>query len=163
MGPVNPYDFVERTQKLIEQYNNLHLPPKEYYDVTLLLNACVGLLFVAHEKHKDKIPDELLQIPTWGINPNQIKCCKKFNRLKHTFEAESKSLRIVCKHIRNSIAHCHFDLKTNASNTIDRIHFKDWNHQNLTFDLTISLHDFREFTQEVSQHILKLQKQSAKH
>lgn len=157
MGPVNSYDFVERTQRLIEQYNRLNLSSEEYYNVTLLLNACVGLLFIAHEKHKNKLPNKTLQITTWGINPHQIKCCKIFDRHKQTLKNERVSLKIVCKHIRNSIAHCRFELKTNATKTIDRIHFEDWNNNNLTFDLTISLRDFRNFTHEVSQYILNLQ------
>jgi len=161
MGPVNSCDFVERTQQLIEQYNRLNLPPEEYYNVTLLLNACVGLLFIAHEKHKDKLPNQPLQTTTWGINPNQIKCCKKFDKHKQ-IKNETISLKVVCEHIRNSIAHCRFELIKDAKGMINWIRFEDWNHQNLTFELTISLHDFQEFTKEVSQYILHLQKHSAK-
>lgn len=86
MGPVNTYNFIERSQKLIKQYKELNLPPEEYYDVTLLLNACVGLLFIAHEKHKNKIPNCTLKYPTWGIDTNYIKCCQILTKRKRIID-----------------------------------------------------------------------------
>lgn len=171
MGPVNSFDFVERSQRIIQQYDCLNLPPEEHYDVTLLLNACVGLLFIAHEEYNGKIPNKMLRIPTWGIDPNQIKCCRRYDEKKKIFKNERISLRAICKHIRNSIAHCRFELKTDAADKVDRIYFEDRpgkkdrggkknRHGNdLTFDLTISLSDFQNFTNEVSQHILNLRNQ----
>ena len=162
MGPVNSYDFVERSQRLIKQYDCLNLPPEGKYEVTLLLNACVGLLFIAHEKHKDKLPDKTLQTTTWGIDPIKIICCKTYSKKQKSLKDEKISLKVVCKHIRNSIAHCNFKLQTDATRTVDRIHFKDQYNGDSTFNLTISLRDFQVFTHEVSQHILNLQKQSTK-
>ncbi len=157
MGPVNTYNFIERSQKLIKQYKELNLPPEEYYDVTLLLNACVGLLFIAHEKHKNKIPNCTLKYPTWGIDTNYIKCCQIFDKKKKNYRPERISLQSVCKHIRNSIAHCRFRLENTSTSKIDQIHFEDYDKNGLTFSMTIPLQNFTTFTTTVSQYILNLQ------
>ena len=49
-------DFIERTQKLLEQYDKLFLKNSEKFEVTLLLNACVGLLIICTEKYDNKLP-----------------------------------------------------------------------------------------------------------
>ena len=56
------YSFIERTQKLLEQYDKVNLPPEEKYEVTLLLNACVGLLFICREKFNDKLPNKAARL-----------------------------------------------------------------------------------------------------
>ncbi len=148
------FRFIRKTQKIIEQYNSFNLPPNENYDVTLLLNACVGLLFIAHEKHKNKLPNAKAKykLELWGIHTENISICKN-NHLKD----EDITIKSVCKHIRNSIAHCNFETR-NTNKKIDRIIFKDYSNRNgkrmLTFNMEISVNNFEIYAKALSTYIL---------
>lgn len=87
-------DFAQRTKAIIEQYSG-------EYEVTLLVNCCLGLLVVPKEIDIDKIPDET--IPEngefWGLSRDSVtvKCSEC-----------GYKLRDVIRRIRNGI--CHFNI-----------------------------------------------------
>lgn len=133
------YDFIERTQKLLEQYDKQLLQEEERFEVTLLLNACIGLLFICREKYND-------QFPTSATHFDTIQSATKIET--------DKSLSNICRHIRNSIAHCNFELNS-AAGKISSITFKDYPIGNCdvgkeNFELTVSVITLRVFLLDVS-------------
>lgn len=131
--------FIERTNKLIKQYTELDIPEKDRYDITLRLNACIGLLFVGHEKSNYNIPDYPLE--KIGLKTSDVLCCTTQNGNDEEINAKS-----VCHHIRNAIAHARFKFM-NQNKTITSIRFIDQaNSGSMTFDLTLSCDDFIKFT-----------------
>lgn len=151
------YRFIERTQRIIKQYNRFHLPDKEFFDVTLLLNCCVGLLLAVKQKDqhsflkKNKTP-----LSEWGINEKAITLIKNRN-----LAIEEKSLFNVCKHLRNSIAHCHFSAyASKQGKTIDRIVFDDFiGEQEIpekqSFHYKTTVKEFRGFLEKLSGEATK--------
>ena len=52
------FDFVQRTKKILEQYDSIDFSKNESekYEITLLLNCFVGLLILPKEHWYDKLP-----------------------------------------------------------------------------------------------------------
>ena len=120
------YSFIERTQKLLEQYDKVNLPPEEKYEVTLLLNACVGLLFICREKFNDKLPNKAARL---ADVQNCVTICRVYDDSSKTVINESKTVASICRHLRNSIAHCNFSFNSakqiNRKKVITSIIFRD--------------------------------------
>ena len=120
------YNFIVRTQKLLEQYDNVKLPPEEKYEVTLLLNACVGLLFICKEKYNDKLPDSTAKLDEIK---NCVTICRTYDDSSKIVVNEEKTVASICRHLRNSIAHCHFSFNStkqiNKKRVITSIIFRD--------------------------------------
>lgn len=164
------YNFIKKTRSIINQYERFKIEPKENYDVTLLLNACVGLLFIAHEKYKDRFGD-IKKLPIYNNWNHYVSCvekckCKKSKKVKdntkYYIKDENPTIKVVCKHIRNSIAHCNFETKTNDSGEIVSIIFKDFvkidGKVQSTFKMSVSLDDFKGFAMAISDYIIWLGK-----
>lgn len=148
------YDFVERTKMILEQYDKFQVSETEYFDVTLLMNCSIGLLFVATEKYnnvlseKDKEP-----LSNWGIEASDIKTILNQNNNSMTIER-------VCKHIRNSIAHYNFTLNPGRDKKIESIHFLDSYHNGTTFDYTVSVEKLKSFLLKVANAIIEYTKRT---
>lgn len=163
------YNFVKKTRTIIEQYERFDIEPKENYDVTLLLNACIGLLFVAHEKYNDSFKGIEKQpfFTNWQRFMNCVEECKCKKRItagkikKYYLEDEVPTIKVVCKHIRNSIAHCNFELLADKSHKIVDIKFMDCakfdKQEQSTFKMKISVNEFKNFAMAVSDYILSRQ------
>ena len=139
MGPLNDYDFVSRTREILAQYKTLNLPEDKNYDVTLFINACVGLLFVA--KETGSLPTGTIQ--QYGLVFAQIP--------KNNMGASESELEAICRHIRNSIAHKRF--KTSGK-PIDTLYFEDRNETDRTFYMEVSLTEFKTFVMNISKYFL---------
>ena len=129
-------DFVLRTKKLIEQYEG-------DYEVTLLINCCIGLLVLPREKHINSIPDILISESgkTWGLSRNSITTdCRECGY----------KLRNIIRRIRNGI--CHFKVKTipDGSGEIVELEIRDLGR----FRVTISIDDLRELTNSIANYVL---------
>ena len=130
-------DFVERTLKLLDEYNG-------DYEVTILINCCLGLLVLPKEKHFDLIPNE--QIPLggelWGLTRDSV-----------TVDCESCGyiLSYVIRRIRNGI--CHFKVKTlpNSSGEINMLEIKDGK----KFKVVLTPKKLKEFTKSFANHVIK--------
>ena len=126
MGQRVNYRFIERTQKILEQYDSIALPPEEKYEVTLLLNACVGLLIICKEQFNDKLPDNAAKLDEIK---SCITICRTYDDSSKTVINESKTVASICRHLRNSIAHCNFSFNStkqiNRKKVITSIIFRD--------------------------------------
>jgi hypothetical protein len=130
-------DFVVRTKELLEQYKKSQIPSEKKYEVTLLLNCCVGLLMLPRTECYEHFPDESVSEKDWGIDPENISI----------IEGNKKTVPEVARHIRNSVAHYRF-VANDDSNTISSIKFEDIdtrNNNEKTFEATIPVNCLRTF------------------
>ena len=111
------YEFVERSLKLIKQYDGIwpKFPFKEQYNYTLLINCLLGLIVMPKERIVHYIPKEKLTPETK----------KKIGIEDSWINDDIKDLKDLIISLRHSIAH--FDivvLSDEESKLIDRIIFR---------------------------------------
>jgi len=117
-------DFIEKTKTLLEQYEKAKIDQSEKYEVSLLLNCCVGLLLLPKEKIYNKIDEQLNLNDDWGIKETDITIGS----------SNPKSVKNIIRHLRNSVAHGKFEfLSPQKGSEIERMEFKDSN-------VTINIH-----------------------
>lgn len=141
------FDFIERTRKILKQYEDFfnERSNKEKFEVTLLINAFVGLLILPQQEWFNKLPDESITGRTWGIDSIHIGFIKT---------GEIKSVKNVVTHLRNSVAHYNFTVFNNQGNQISQINFRDYSDYGMTiktFDATIPVGILRKFLDKFSQ------------
>ena len=128
-------DFIKRTLKLISKY-------KGDYEVTLLINCCLGLLVLPKEKHLNSIPKQ--EIPPadalWGLSRDSVIVdCQHCGYM----------LSDIIRRIRNGI--CHFKIKTLPDDTgeIRTIEIEDRG----KFKAVLSIDKFRELAESLAGHV----------
>ena len=94
------FDFITRTKKIIEQYKNCELDEK--FEVTLLINCCVGLLMVPQQHWYESLPSHIVS-EEWGITQADI-----------SISTNEKNIANVARHLRNSISHYRFEQYGNS-------------------------------------------------
>lgn len=111
------HDFIDRTMKLIAQYESVFHKYKfeEQYNYTLLLNCLLGVIVLPKEKLYSHIPNhrmtEVLKMQM-GLSDSNI-------------SSDYKSLRDLIHALRNSIAHYSFEIISETDDyLIDRIVFR---------------------------------------
>lgn len=126
-------DFLCRSQLLL---NNPAKAIEENHDVTIAINACVGLLFVLNQFVVD----------------NDKRCARLMNETcalenityKSTYPRDIERLTSgsLLRHIRNSIAHTRFEVIGEQS-SIESIRFTDtW--KGYEFSIELSVEDFKK-------------------
>ena len=147
-----PTDFIERTLELLKQYDKFVPKGKEHYEVTLLLNACVGLLFTLCEtQYKSKLPD---RVARFQDIENKVTICRKYKGQQPV--DEQRSVFIICKHLRNSVAHCEFKSKEGRED-IETIVLDDYingNPNKQTFHAEIEVQILRNFLIDLAEKAL---------
>jgi len=130
-------DFVGRTLRLICEYDGA-------YEVTFLINCCLGLLVLPKEKHYKSIPKK--EIPKtgtlWGLSRKSVTAdCQHCGYV----------LSDVIRRIRNGI--CHFMVKTlpDGSGKISKIEIKDRG----MFKVVLSIEEFKELATSLAKHVIK--------
>lgn len=129
-------DFVNRTLKLISEY-------KGEFEITLLINCCLGLLVLPKEKHLNSIPDK--EIPfegsLWGISRKNLSvdCSSCGYRLKD-----------VIRRLRNGI--CHFKIKSipDGSEQIKTLEIRDRGKFKAEFDVS----QMKELAETLGGHVI---------
>lgn len=141
------FDFIERTKLIINQYDKIQIPKKEKFEVTLLLNCLVGLFILPQQHWFNNISKELISKKEWGIEDFHISFINK---------GETKNVKDIARHIRNSIAHYKFKVFGNSNNEISKIKFEDFNHEKeKTFEATFPLANFKIFVDKFSTALIK--------
>ena len=111
------HDFIERTMKLIAQYEGILHKYKfeEQYNYTLLLNCLLGVIVLPKERLYSHIPNHRL-----------TKALKTEMGLKKSdINTDYKTLRDLIHALRNSIAHYSFEIISETDDyLIDRILFR---------------------------------------
>lgn len=141
------YDFVARTKKIIEQYEEFELTNNEKYEVTLLVNCFVGLLILPQQHWFNNLPTELISEGNWGLRNGSISYLKA---------GEEKTVKQIVRHLRNSVSHYHFRMFDNSQNQISKIRFEDYapNNGPKTFEAVITIDELNRFIQIFSQWFL---------
>lgn len=143
-------DFIERTQKILKQYQELSIDEKNKYEVTLFVNCLVGLLIVPQQEWFNDLPETLLTKDEWGIDPNTISIR----------EGEEKNIKNFVRHLRNSLSHYNFRFQS-KNERISSVRFEDFTgynktDENKTFDATIDVGDLRKFVEKFISTMLAL-------
>ncbi len=135
------YDFIERTLTDIKKYHG-------DYEVTALVNGCVGLLIIPKENLFNQLPD--VDVSSYGIDLSKIQVNDKY-RLPY-------SLKNILRHIRNSIAHGNFNQEDSSGSIIRSLRFQDFKKVNeqkiMTFEMIIDVYQFRDFAIRVASEVL---------
>lgn len=132
-------DFIIRTRKILKQYDALfsNVEVKDYYNVTLFINCCIGLIIIPRQELNQEIPREIINEDKHGISPDSITLIRE----------NVKQFNFIVSHIRNSISHNHFHMD-GRDNKIETILFEDYlPGQNgiQTFKAEISFEAFKKF------------------
>lgn len=130
-------DFIERTLELIRKYRG-------DYEVTFLINCCLGLLVLPRAKHYKSIPKK--KIPAtgslWGLSRESV-----------TVDGQpcSDKLPDVIRKIRNGL--CHFDIETSSdcNGEISTIKIED----ERKFKAVLSVDEFRELSVSLAKHVIQ--------
>ena len=135
-------DFIKRTKSIINQYDSLSLFHGEKFEVTLLLNCFVGLLILPQQQWFELLPDE------WGIKEEDITFIK---------QSETKSVKNVATHLRNSISHYRFLAFKDESNEISHVKFEDFDvkRKTKTFEAKIDINSVRFFVTHLSDTLIE--------
>jgi len=144
------FDFVDRTKKILKQYDELKYDEK--FEDTLMLNCLVGLLILPQQAWFDLVPNELLSREKWGIPPEQISYITK---------DEEKTVSNTARHLRNSISHYRFEVFGDSDNKIDSIKFIDFRDKK-TFEAIIQVKSLRDFIEKFSSYMMNVMLQNKK-
>lgn len=158
--------FIERTIKALDQHGRRLEKGEISYDRTLFINACVGLLLVPSSTIYDQLPNEV--IDDWGISSDKITMeDKDGNNLE-----ELKTVKEVIRHLRNAIAHNHFNFDSGdececGCIPIDDIEFVDINLYNKrtkrkkgekkvhNFKVQLTFEEFKQFIENVAKYTIR--------
>jgi hypothetical protein len=136
-------DFIKRTKKIVEEY-------QQDKEITLLINCMLGLLVFIKEQYPPKIPSD--KYTDWGLTKDSIKTCLKKKGVK------SDKIKDVIRHLRNAVSHGYFDVITERKNEITHIEFTDYPYGNKkmseNFLAKISMTDLKPFLLKFAQSIL---------
>ena len=144
------YDFIKRTIHILESYEGI-------YDVTSLINNCVGLLVLPKELLNEKLPLEILNDSEkiFGIKRQNIKFIKLENESLKFENYDEYNIRNVVTHMRNAISHGHIKQESIVSGEIESLHFEDWLNNKNTFEAILSVNEFKEFAVLIAKEVLK--------
>ena len=145
-----PFDFMERTKELIENYRGK-------YKASAIINSSIGLLFVATEKFQKEInrASKTITIEKWGLKPFKISLCVRVKK-DGSFLEETMTLATVSRHIRNSLAHCHFTQIVKNSR-ISGFELTDYSYREprrKTFEMEVSLDELKQFMISMANYII---------
>lgn len=111
-------DFARRTKSNLEEIQQLQIEEQrngtkpKYFEVTQLINSCIGLVIFPYEKAFDYLPD---------VDLKQIKIYQEVLTLHSEKDKEPKTLKQLIKRMRNSFAHQNMCFK-NHNNQIVGVH-----------------------------------------
>lgn len=135
------YDFIQRTLQDINNYTG-------NYEVTALLNSCVGLLIIPKENLFNVLPTKTVQ--DFDLETQKL----FINDGRHN----THSVKNIVIHIRNSISHGNFQQKSIHNGQIESLEFQDFNPPdmggNKTFEMIISVDEFKKFAIRVATEVL---------
>ena len=106
----------------------------------------MGLLILPQQHWYDNIPETLLMEKDWGISPENIIL---------NGNEESKNVRNIVRHLRNSISHYHFHAFNNHNEKISEVKFEDYDlNNNKTFEATLPVESITNFLHIFSEYML---------
>ena len=149
-----PRDFIKRTKEDIEAYSG-------QYNVTNLINSCLGLIVIPTEKYAN-IPNNYIfneYSCDYGVTKSNFKIRERKNN------NEKYNIINIIKHIRNGLAHNKIKFTTNG-NTILKICIYDRRYdkgkeKNINLIFIATVEEFKTFALRVADDFLELEEQKA--
>lgn len=138
-----PRDFIKRTKEDIKKYSG-------QYNVTNLINSCLGLIVIPKGLIVEKLPKYTFNDndKDYGITKTSIELCKDENYL----------LNNIVRHIRNGISHGLIDFESSSGSTIDFIIISDRKCEEapINFKMKFTTEEFKTFALKVADEFLKI-------
>jgi len=136
-----PIDFINRTRYNLEGYSR-------EYEITNLINCCLGLIIIPKQKLHDRLPKYVFDNvdSKFGITKRNI-----------TYEEnDDYEIHNILRHIRNGLAHGRIDQKTERGEIIGlRIHDKRTENGGENFAMEFSVQEFKNFAVSVSDLFIR--------
>jgi hypothetical protein len=139
-------NFIERTQKNLEEYQG-------EYDVTSLINNCLGLIIIPKQSFTDNLPN--LNINEYSSIYHIGKDENKIEDTSAPIDSNRFSLKNIVRHIRNAISHGRIEEKVENEKIIGvRLYDKknDTSEENFSIEMTIE--EFKSFSLAISNDFL---------
>jgi hypothetical protein len=136
-----PKDFIDRSKANVQNYSG-------QYEVTNLINNCLGLVIIPKQKMGKSIPEYEFDDndKSYGITRRNI-----------THSDDGYSLSQVVRHIRNGLSHGRIEQRVNGGRiSALRIHdkFNDSSPDNFSIELTVE--EFKCFAFLLSSKLIEL-------
>lgn len=137
-----PKDFLERTLSIVENYNG-------EYEVTNLINCCLGLIIIPKQRLIDTLPDY-----TFSDNDKTFKIDKSNLKL---IKNRDFSLKNVLRQIRNGLTHARIEQKT-LHNRIIGIRISDRYNENSddNFIIELTTDELKEFSLKLANKFIEM-------
>ncbi|MBW7990977.1 MAG: hypothetical protein FVQ84_13305 [Planctomycetes bacterium] len=135
-----PRDFIDRSKANVENYSG-------EYEITNLINNCLGLVIIPKEKLAENIPE-------YQFDDNDK--CYGITRMNITHSDDGYSLSQVVRHIRNGLAHGRIEQRVNGDKISGlRIHdkLKDSSPENFSIEFTVE--EFKCFAFSLSSKLIE--------
>jgi len=135
-----PRDFIDRSKKNVEDYRG-------EYEVTNLINNCLGLIIIPKEILRNNIPEYEFDNndTSYGITRSNI-----------TQSDDGYSLSQVLRHIRNGLAHGRIQQKVNGDIISGlRIHDKLNDNFPENFSIKLTVDEFKSFAFSLSSELME--------
>ena len=139
-------DFAKRTKHNLSLIQEHHKKGNEAYEVTQLINSCLGLLVLPQQNFIRSIPetpiDELIDegwiIPTVDGNYPQV-----------------KNLNELMRYMRNAIAHCNIEFISNSEDQLESIKIWNENRNRIIWKATLGLKELESLLDKFIELILE--------
>jgi len=139
-------DFAKRTKHNLSLIQEHHKKGNEAYEVTQLINSCLGLLVLPQQNFIRSIPetpiDKLIDdgwiIPTVDGNYPQV-----------------KDLNELMRYMRNAIAHCNIEFISDSEDKLKSIKIWNKNRGKTTWAATLGLKELESLLDKFIDLILK--------
>jgi hypothetical protein len=137
-----PKSFIERTVCNVNNY-------KGDYEVTNLINNCMGLLVILSNPRLIALPDYTF---------DDTNCRFSITKSNIQYEVSNDySLRNVVRHIRNGLAHGRTEQQSDGNEIVGiRIHDKVNDTSGENFAIQLSIDEFRDFVLSLSKYYLQV-------
>lgn len=137
-----PRDFIERTKEDITAYSG-------QYNITNLINSCLGLIVIPKELMVKKLPKYSFDNVNlqYGVTKQAIEICTD----------NKYTLKNIVKHIRNGLSHGLIKFKSTDGSTINFIIISDRKDDKvpINFKMRFTTEEFKTFALRVSDDFLK--------
>jgi len=138
-------DFAKRTLLNLAEIEKLQSNGVKVFEVTQLINSCVGLLIFPQQDYInriEKIPIEQLKQDGWSI-PKLIK------------GKQVKDLNELARYLRNAIAHYNIEFIGDGAKEIKVLRVWNMNRGKNTCEAEFSIDDLREFVKMFSNMLIE--------
>ncbi|SFG37312.1 HEPN family nuclease [Neptunomonas qingdaonensis] len=140
-------DFAKRTRKNLEYIEQGKKEGNEVYEITHLINSCLGLLVLPHENYINSIPTtslDKLKDQGWVV-PQTIN------------GTQPNDLKDLIRLLRNGVAHCNIAFTADSESKLDTL--KIWNTQprsgEKTWETELGFEELRSILFKFSDLILE--------